>query len=543
MKAMFLCCYTPQIAYYAKPVVDLNRRYCERHGHELVCETDEAKINRGCRDRSNFWYYFKMLEQHWGEKGIDWFVKLDCDAAIVNHAFDLRTWTDGDADIIWATDYGPDVMNAGIQLIRNADCCRDFYRRAWDAAEHLARGIYKTAIFHEQTVLSAAYLLKGPGRPNIKIVPHSETDSFDCFYEDRINKAFIFHDIGKKKLRHLGPSSANPLRYEVKKGPVLEMAGGETAPENPMKDAPVAVVYYAFLAPGWQKTVAEQLGRLKKSGLYDAAKIIYMVCTDPGDKAKTELAEMLGPYEKIQMSRGTKNTWEYPGIMKVQEISETGKFKVLYFHTKDVTSQESTSTPGWRQFMESCLIDKWQDCVRGLDSHDLVVPVYREGADRVPGNFWWATSPYLQTCEAVIGSDKDYYQTWVTRGRKFTFQEIRHLGFDLGASDFPAWLYDGSRDLSNDRLVIRRAVYAPTTPQKQKDGTPAENDVTSILAAAIECAGGRRIDVTVYNENMGGDPIFGFPKALQIWWTVSSEPDAEHYLRVPEGAPLFLELP
>lgn len=221
MRAFFLCAYTRAIAHYAAKAVAINRQYCERWGYGLRCDTDEEVILRECEGRSTFWYYFKMLAQEFGRADVEWFVKLDCDAVCVNHQTSLEHWLDRPEDLLFATDHGPDVINAGVQLIRNSEINRMHYQQVWEAAEVVARGQFKTGCWHEQTLLSAAIALRRDVAPKVQVVPNSVPLSFNCFEPSQLRECLIFHDIAKTHIPRLVERTA-VVGYELAAEPVRE---------------------------------------------------------------------------------------------------------------------------------------------------------------------------------------------------------------------------------------------------------------------------------------------------------------------------------
>lgn len=572
MQALFLCFYTPGIAHYAERALEINRRYCEKWGYDIVAETDNDKIIKGCEGRAVVWYYFKMLEEHFGRKDVEWIVKIDCDAVAVGTDRDLACWFEEGADLVYATDNGPDVINAGVQLIRNDEVNREFYRRTWEAAERLGRGLYKTAPWHEQTLLSAACLLKGKERPNIRIVPNGSKNSFNCFHEHQLADCIFFHDNPKQRIarfawepslgRYVLPpisASASPL---APARPVLPAApdAPASAVVAPMpKNAPVGVVYYAYLVNEWKSLVSEQIGHLKASGLFAAAKAVWVVSSGTAE-AGQELKDLVGPHSKITFQHSTDNRYEFPALERIKDIADNGDWKLLYFHTKGVANNYKTAAGGevserkvagaknWRRFMEHFLVGKWRHCVEKLDENDMVVAFFNRESQWPWGNFWWATSSHIKTCVKPEGGDRWYCEGWAcTRGKRPKIHEFAHLQFDFHYSDFPAFLYDGSRDLEDDRICIKKAEYGTLTIQTDECSPPPPErhvaaDVTERVASVVSAAGGRTLVLNASNDSLGGDPAFGVNKVLEVWWCLEKEPEKVYRLCAPEGLTIQLEL-
>jgi hypothetical protein len=308
-----------------------------------------------------------------------------------------------DDDIVFATDAGRgDKINAGVILIRNCEENRGFFRRVWEAGDVVARGYFLGMPWHEQTVLSAAVALHDPGtRPRIRVIPWNSPKSFNCLAPDLANDRFILHDTSRRVIPQLKPIASNPLKW---------LPDGAEPPEDP-----IAVVYYAFLAPGWQSLVAEQLGKLKKSGLYDALAQLHVVSADPNDareSGKDELGRWLqAEFPKAKHTHAARQCWELHAMTKIEEICRHDNLRVLYYHTKgnyntwksvadrSVSPEKVAGKTGWREFMEHFLIGRWRDCLEKLKTNAIVGAYYDHPTRWVWGNFWWTVSRHIRRSE------------------------------------------------------------------------------------------------------------------------------------------------
>lgn len=338
-----------------------------------------------------------------------------------------------------------------------------------------------------------------------------------------------------------------------------------------MKD--IAVIYYAYMVGNWQPLMLEQMQRLKASGLADAAKEIWVISCSPEDGAGglRTVAEFEVPNDpKWHFIHRTNNAAEYPPLAKAKELADSGDWNILYFHTKgvantwlkqgslEVSERKVIGKRGWRYFMEHFLIDKWRECAAKLDSgdpdedddgdgqYDMVVAHY--GNDHWPhGNFWWASSDWLKQCPPPIeGHTRWYYEGWATTSKPNPrVYEWKHLIFDFHTSDWPAWLYDGSRDLRDRRLLITKATWGPADVQIDEGRQmPVDNpqimDVTAKVEALVR-ADGRRLEVAASNS-VFGEAHQGAVKMLKVWWTLNVSGEPVYYTAACENYGIILEI-
>lgn len=75
---------------------------------------------------------------------------------------------------------------------------------------------------------------------------------------------------------------------------------------------------------------------------------------------------------------------------------------VLYFHMKGITKQNE-ATEDWRKYMEYFAIERWKDCIAKLDEGYDCCGVMLNSQTPIgywphfSGNFWWATTDYINT--------------------------------------------------------------------------------------------------------------------------------------------------
>ena len=99
----------------------------------------------------------------------------------------------------------------------------------------------------------------------------------------------------------------------------------------------IAVVLYCYMINDWEPRLKRQINRLVNSGLYDAANELHLFVTDQSNGLKPYLEEILKDLPKIQLNYTNVNYGEgFLALSKVEELSMSGDYKILYFHTKGV---------------------------------------------------------------------------------------------------------------------------------------------------------------------------------------------------------------
>lgn len=164
------------------------------------------------------------------------------------------------------------------------------------------------------------------------------------------------------------------------------------------------------LMGNWREIVSEQLDLIKKSGLFNNSKIFACIVGDH----QNESLDLLDGIEILQKD----NNLELFEFITLKQLIKFCKInvdsKIWYIHTKgvarpDVREQENH----WRQYMQYFVIEKWQQCVEALNSHDVCgaewfyakFPDSKESS-HFSGNFWWANSNYINTLDEIETSDR-----------------------------------------------------------------------------------------------------------------------------------------
>ena len=220
------------------------------------------------------------------------------------------------------------------------------------------------------------------------------------------------------------------MRVRVSQG-VLKLNGMER---------PVIVFSHNYLTKDWRTIVGEQLGLLKRTGLYaKAGKICFGVYSDDFDSLAEfqDMVRKLDTESKASITFHRTNDSERQTLILLQETCrEFPEADVLYYHTKGVTTdpfsqpEKYRTVTSWRHAMEYFCMEKWPMCVELLKTHDCVGILYANWKNDFfemvyfSGNFWWARSEHVNRTPPM--SERD---NWM--GCETLVSSIPHVWFNL----------------------------------------------------------------------------------------------------------------
>jgi hypothetical protein len=155
----------------------------------------------------------------------------------------------------------------------------------------------------------------------------------------------------------------------------------------------------------------DQIDYIRKTGLYDKLDYIFVI--------------LLGKYIKIQEDYKIKviyyssnsSEMEFPAIQHIKYFSDNIDFniKILYIHTKGILKKYGSYE--WRKYLEYFLIEKYNLCLKLLDSYKCVGINQQFYFDKInkyrnhfSGNFWWSNSNYIKSLE-LLANNIDRYVT------------------------------------------------------------------------------------------------------------------------------------
>jgi hypothetical protein len=84
-------------------------------------------------------------------------------------------------------------------------------------------------------------------------------------------------------------------------------------------------------------------------------------------------------------------------LIKTFSDSVNENHRILYLHTKGVTTPDNLCIDDWRQYMTYFNVNQYQKCFDMLDEYDSCgVDLVSEPTIHYSGNFWWANSSYIK---------------------------------------------------------------------------------------------------------------------------------------------------
>jgi hypothetical protein len=201
----------------------------------------------------------------------------------------------------------------------------------------------------------------------------------------------------------------------------------------------IEVIYHIGMLNNWEEVVEEQLEKLERSGLGEAADHITVTAVGPRSYF-AKLGKLFKSFpKKVTLIHAGRDLalYEFPGIEQVIRIGETWPdAKILYMHNKGVThfgkaTEESASL--WRRYMEYFTIERWKDCVEALDAYDICGVEWFWNEKFPPhfrGNFWWARGEYVQRCH-LNRNDRFDCEFFIGTGQNPLMKCFHQSGHDL----------------------------------------------------------------------------------------------------------------
>lgn len=205
-------------------------------------------------------------------------------------------------------------------------------------------------------------------------------------------------------------------------------------------DTKIAVFYHVYQTGDWLNLFAEQTQLLTDSGLLEVSEFIHV-----GINGDSEMPYIDKKY--IYFVNENQNLEEGPTLSALANFASNNEdFKILYLHTKGV-SQPMPETTDWRRIMEYFCVEKWQDCISKLDTHDAVGCLYMDECyygffPHFSGNFWWANASYINRLDHsyLNGGLRQNREFWIGTGNGSLFS-FHTTGLNHYAHEYPRHLY------------------------------------------------------------------------------------------------------
>lgn len=201
-----------------------------------------------------------------------------------------------------------------------------------------------------------------------------------------------------------------------------------------MEQKPVAIFYHTYWSSGeipcnrdnTIRLYCEQMDTMNFLGLRDTAQ--HLTVGVSGSEEDFGMAQSIVAWPNIHFLHNKTGVGELPTMKCMQDwCKKHPGFAVLYFHTKGAIHNGNPVYELWRRCMEKAVLYKWRSCVEDLSLRKLdsagahwLRPNQYPIIGRTPywgGNFWWATSDFLNTLPPIDVTLSRYEaEVWIGRG-------------------------------------------------------------------------------------------------------------------------------
>lgn len=158
-------------------------------------------------------------------------------------------------------------------------------------------------------------------------------------------------------------------------------------------------IYFHIATIGeYQKVFDEIYTQLLESNLIGDVEIINLCIVGQGD-LDIQLNEKIKIYQDSDANSG-----EFFTLDKIKYFSDNTKenYRILYIHTKGVTTPNNECITDWRKYMTYFNVNQYQKCFDLLDQYDSCgVDLVNDPTLHYSGNFWWANSSYIKKLPTI----------------------------------------------------------------------------------------------------------------------------------------------
>ena len=159
------------------------------------------------------------------------------------------------------------------------------------------------------------------------------------------------------------------------------------------------IIYFHVATIGnYQEIFDEMYYQIEKSNLIENVDLLN-VCIVGDSNLNVSSNDKINVYRTDEVSEG-----EFYTLNKIKSFSDSSSTnnKILYLHTKGVTTPKNLCIVDWRKYMTYFNVEKYSECLDFLDQFDSCgVDLVNEPAIHYSGNFWWANSLYIKKLPTI----------------------------------------------------------------------------------------------------------------------------------------------
>lgn len=161
------------------------------------------------------------------------------------------------------------------------------------------------------------------------------------------------------------------------------------------------VIVHLVDIPGSENIANDILNRIIDSGLINNASVFVYCQYNKNNFTWVEDKLKDYPAASVIYTDSMPHHFEISTLVSLQALCNDNESYVLYLHHKGASKLKSKKTANitdWRELMLYYTVDCWQQCVSSLtDGFDTVGVNWMKDSKypHYAGNFWWATSKYI----------------------------------------------------------------------------------------------------------------------------------------------------
>jgi hypothetical protein len=168
------------------------------------------------------------------------------------------------------------------------------------------------------------------------------------------------------------------------------------------------IFFHVYLKNDFSHILLSKFKKFKASGLYQKANKIYLTLFGDIEQHQEFLTDLKDLYSKIEYvlitNKEFHNEADTFNFMLKKAESYENNTPMLYVHTKGVSHTHpilKKNINAWVRYLDLYTINKWAECIQGLEDNDAAGGFYVEDPKHFQGNFWWANSSYLKNLPRV----------------------------------------------------------------------------------------------------------------------------------------------
>lgn len=186
----------------------------------------------------------------------------------------------------------------------------------------------------------------------------------------------------------------------------------------------VIIVYFIYIDKdsNWQKIISGQLRDLQRYGLLKFAELYIHITDTFHINTSEEYVRKICP--KANISKSTKNEFEYPAIKLVSNLSLKYPNSIIgYLHTKGMSKKTPERIPV-EKFITEITFKNWKQYLTIFDNENINKVGYlpSENGKYIWINFWFAKATYINTLEQpTLTQDRFYYEAWLGQTKNLNY--------------------------------------------------------------------------------------------------------------------------